>query len=76
MVGRLVDDRYRIVRRLARGGMAVVYVAQDLRLARTVALKMMYESLGHDHDFVRRFDVEARSAARLVHCLLYTSRCV
>ena len=67
MVGRLVDDRYRIVRRLARGGMAVVYVAEDLRLARTVALKMMYESLGHDPDFVRRFDVEARSAARLVH---------
>lgn len=67
LVGRVVDDRYRIVRKVARGGMATVYLADDLRLTRKVAVKVMHESLGSDQDFVDRFDREARAAARLSH---------
>jgi Serine/threonine protein kinase len=67
LVGHLVDGRYEVVRKLARGGMATVYLANDLRLTRTVALKIMHENLGSDADFVSRFDREARSAARLSH---------
>jgi eukaryotic-like serine/threonine-protein kinase len=67
MLGRVIDDRYQIVRKIARGGMATVYLANDLRLARTVAVKVMHENLGSDPDFVTRFDREARAAARLSH---------
>ncbi|PFG17554.1 serine/threonine-protein kinase [Propionicimonas paludicola] len=67
LVGHLVDGRYEVVRKLARGGMATVYLANDLRLTRTVALKIMHDNLGSDADFVSRFDREARSAARLSH---------
>ena len=67
MVGRVLDGRYQIVRRLARGGMAVVYLATDRRLARTVAVKVMHESLCGDPGFMARFDREARSAAGLSH---------
>jgi len=67
LVGHLIDGRYEVVRKLARGGMATVYLANDLRLTRTVALKIMHENLGSDADFVSRFDREARSAARLSH---------
>lgn len=67
LVGRIVDGRYRITRKLARGGMATVYVADDLRLTRTVAIKVMHENLGTDTDFVDRFDREARAAAGLSH---------
>jgi eukaryotic-like serine/threonine-protein kinase len=67
LLGRVVDDRYRITRKLARGGMATVYLADDLRLTRTVAIKVMHDNLGSDEDFVARFDREARAAARLSH---------
>jgi eukaryotic-like serine/threonine-protein kinase len=67
LLGRVVDGRYRITRKLARGGMATVYLADDLRLTRTVAIKVMHENLGSDPDFVARFDHEARAAARLSH---------
>ncbi|MBA3020495.1 Stk1 family PASTA domain-containing Ser/Thr kinase [Propionicimonas sp.] len=67
LLGRVVDGRYRINRKLARGGMATVYLADDLRLTRTVAIKVMHENLGSDSDFVARFDHEARAAARLSH---------
>ena len=67
LLGRVIDGRYRIVRRLARGGMATVYLADDLRLTRTVAVKVMHDNLGTDDDFVSRFDREARAAARLSH---------
>jgi len=65
LLGRLIDGRYRIERRLARGGMATVYQAVDLRLDRTVAIKIMHSVLADDADFVSRFVREAKSAARL-----------
>ncbi|MDT3343593.1 Stk1 family PASTA domain-containing Ser/Thr kinase [Microbacterium aquilitoris] len=65
LIGRLVDGRYRVRGRIARGGMATVYVATDLRLERRVALKVMHGHLSDDTVFQNRFIQEARSAARL-----------
>jgi eukaryotic-like serine/threonine-protein kinase len=70
LVGRLVDGRYEVMSRIARGGMATVYLAIDRRLDREVALKVMHPHLaaGTDgSDFVARFRREARAAARLTH---------
>ena len=55
LIGRLIDQRYRVTRRLARGGMATVYVAQDERLERPVALKVMHPYLAESDAFVERF---------------------
>ena len=65
LIGRLVDGRYRVRARIARGGMATVYVATDLRLERRIALKVMHGHLSDDSVFQSRFIQEARSAARL-----------
>ena len=67
LVGHLLDGRYQITARLARGGMATVYQALDIRLTRTVAVKVMHVGLGDDAEFARKFDREARAAARLSH---------
>lgn len=67
LVGRLVDGRYLVESRIARGGMATVYLAVDRRLDREIALKVMYPHLADDDAFVTRFIREARSAARLSH---------
>ena len=67
LVGHLLDGRYQITERLARGGMATVYRAVDTRLTRTVAVKVMHVGLGDDAEFARKFDREARAAARLSH---------
>jgi beta-lactam-binding protein with PASTA domain/tRNA A-37 threonylcarbamoyl transferase component Bud32 len=67
LVGRVVDGRYLVESRIARGGMATVYLALDRRLDREVALKVMHEHLAVDHEFVTRFVREARAAARLSH---------
>jgi serine/threonine-protein kinase len=67
LTGRLLDRRYRIGPRIARGGMASVYEATDLRLDRTVAVKVMHPGLGDDDEFAARFVREARAAARLSH---------
>ncbi|MBY6062332.1 Stk1 family PASTA domain-containing Ser/Thr kinase [Microbacterium esteraromaticum] len=65
LIGRLVDGRYRVRARIARGGMATVYVATDMRLERRIALKVMHAHLSDDSAFQSRFIQEARAAARL-----------
>ncbi len=67
LIGRLLDDRYLVGPRVARGGMATVYEATDTRLDRTVAVKVMHSGLGDDDEFSRRFRREAQAAARLAH---------
>jgi beta-lactam-binding protein with PASTA domain/tRNA A-37 threonylcarbamoyl transferase component Bud32 len=67
MIGRLLDGRYQVRSRIARGGMATVYVATDLRLERRVAVKIMHGHLADDSQYKARFIQEARSAARLAH---------
>ena len=67
LLGRLIDGRYQVRSRIARGGMATVYLATDLRLERRVALKVMHSHLADDTNFKSRFVQEARSTARLAH---------
>lgn len=67
MIGQLVHDRYRITGFIARGGMASVFTAQDTRLDREVAVKIMHHGLGDTDQFTERFQREAKSAARLNH---------
>jgi len=67
MIGRLLDGRYQVRSRIARGGMATVYLATDLRLERRVAVKIMHGHLADDSKFKERFIQEARSSARLAH---------
>lgn len=67
MIGRMIDQRYRVRSRIARGGMATVYLATDVRLERRVAVKIMHGHLADDQAFRERFIQEARSAARLSH---------
>lgn len=67
LVDEVLDGRYRVEQFIARGGMATVYRATDLRLDRTVAIKVMHPHLAADPGFVARFEREARAAARLSH---------
>ena len=67
VMGLVLEGRYRLEERLARGGMSTVYAATDLRLHKTVAVKVMAEHLAHDPTFVDRFTREARAAAMLSH---------
>jgi eukaryotic-like serine/threonine-protein kinase len=64
-IGQLLDGRYLVESQIARGGMATVYHARDVRLERTVALKIAHPELARDQEFVARFISEARSAAGL-----------
>jgi serine/threonine-protein kinase len=61
------NDRYELVRHVARGGMAQVYLARDLLLDRPVALKVLFPELSVDNSFVERFRREAQAAANLSH---------
>lgn len=65
LVGRVLEGRYRIDGRIARGGMATVYRGLDVRLDRVVAIKVMHPGLAEDADFLARFTREAKAAARL-----------
>jgi predicted Ser/Thr protein kinase len=64
--GDVIGD-LRIVARIGEGGMGVVYLAEDERLGRRVALKVIAPQIAHDPDFQERFEAEARSAAAIDH---------
>ena len=64
---RVLNDRYEIHRRLARGGMAQVYLARDRSLDRPVAVKELVPEFATDPSFVERFRREAQAAANLSH---------
>lgn len=66
-VGDVLEDRYRIETPIARGGMSTVYRCIDLRLGRSVAVKVMDEAYLDDAVFRQRFRREARSMAQLSH---------
>lgn len=63
--GSVLGGRYRLLRRLGRGGMAVVWAALDLRLRREVAVKILSDVLAGDDSYRRRFEREAQVAASL-----------
>ncbi|MGV0421285.1 protein kinase domain-containing protein [Corynebacterium simulans] len=66
-VGDILEDRYRVDRPIARGGMSTVYRCVDMRLGRAVAAKVMHEHYQDDPAFVKRFEREARAMAQLQH---------
>lgn len=64
---RIYNGRYELIRQIARGGTAQVYMARDLLLDRPVALKVLFPELSTDVSFVQRFRREAQAAANLSH---------
>jgi len=66
-VGSLLHYRYEIMERVGSGGMSVVYKAKDIKLGRYVAIKILKEEYCLDENFIKRFKVEAQSAASLSH---------
>jgi eukaryotic-like serine/threonine-protein kinase len=67
LVGRVFSNRYEILRPIAQGGMAEVFVAHDRLLDRQVALKALFPEYAREPSFVERFRREAQSAAGLSH---------
>jgi eukaryotic-like serine/threonine-protein kinase len=66
LVGRLIRGRYQIEKLVARGGMATVYLAEDNRLDRKVAIKVIHPHLANDQNFREKFVREAKIAAKAV----------
>ena len=65
--GKLLGNRYEIIEKIGNGGMATVYKATDKVLKRYVAVKILRDEYTTDEEFIRRFEAEAQSAARLTH---------
>ena len=65
--GRVLGNRYEIIEKIGNGGMATVYKATDLVLKRYVAVKILRDEFTTDEEFIRRFETEAQSAAKLTH---------
>ena len=65
--GKVLGGRYEIINKIGNGGMATVYRATDLVLKRYVAVKILRDEFTTDEEFIRRFETEAQSAARLTH---------
>ena len=65
--GMVVDERYRLERKIGSGGMADVWLAEDQELDRKVAIKILHDRFAQDKEFVERFRREAQSAAGLQH---------
>ncbi len=66
-IGRVLGARYRLVAAIGRGGMGHVYLADDVRLRRQVAVKLLHPALTGDSTFLRRFEAEAQAVAALSH---------
>jgi serine/threonine protein kinase len=66
-LARALEGRYEIIRLLGRGGMAAVFLAQDLVLERQVAIKVLPPDMTRDGELIVRFQREAKTAARLDH---------
>ncbi|HEU4681419.1 MAG TPA: serine/threonine-protein kinase [Gemmatimonadales bacterium] len=66
-LARTLEGRYEITRLLGRGGMAVVFLAEDLVLERQVAIKVLPPDMTRDAQLVTRFQQEAKTAAKLDH---------
>jgi serine/threonine protein kinase/beta-lactam-binding protein with PASTA domain len=67
MEGQVLDNRYELIEKIGGGGMAVVYKARCKLLDRFVAVKILRPEFTNDEEFVKRFRIEAQSAARLSH---------
>ncbi|HEY7072530.1 MAG TPA: PASTA domain-containing protein [Acidimicrobiales bacterium] len=66
-IGRVLGGRYRLLSPLGSGASAQVYLAEDVRLRRRVAVKLLHPGLADDESFLRRFRAEAQATAALSH---------
>ncbi len=66
-IGSVLQERYRIIERLAAGGMGIVYRGERLEVGKAVAIKFLHAWAARDEDFRKRFQVEARAMSRLTH---------
>src|SRR5438477_6469244 len=67
LVGALIGDRYRVLSRLGRGGMGVVYRVEHVMMKKELALKLLHPELSRLDEVAKRFEREAEAAARLDH---------
>ncbi|MFC3882622.1 Stk1 family PASTA domain-containing Ser/Thr kinase [Bacillus songklensis] len=67
LVGRRLNDRYKILKVIGGGGMANVYLARDVILDRDVAIKVLRLDFANDESFIKRFHREAQSATSIAH---------
>ena len=65
MIGQILGNRYRILREVGSGGMAWVYLAEDINEGRLVAVKVLYPQFGEDIAYIQRFNREAKLASSL-----------
>jgi beta-lactam-binding protein with PASTA domain/tRNA A-37 threonylcarbamoyl transferase component Bud32 len=65
VIGKVLNNRYKIIELIGRGGMAYVYKAQDLKLNRYVAVKILREEYTENEQFIKKFDRESQAAAGL-----------
>src|SRR3984885_7841460 len=67
LIGLVLSERYRIVRKLGEGGMGAVYQAEHALIEKRIALKILFPDLTRRTDLVARFLQEAKSASRIGH---------
>jgi serine/threonine protein kinase len=67
LLGRVISERYRVIRKLGEGGMGAVYLAEHIFIEKKVALKVLAPELSRREDLAKRFLQEAKSASRIGH---------
>src|SRR5262245_26961286 len=66
-VGRVIDSRYRVLRKIGEGGMGTVYAAEHVEIGKIVAIKILHPHYSTEQELVERFRREARAASRIGH---------
>jgi serine/threonine-protein kinase len=66
-IGRIIDERYRVLAKIGQGGMGLVYRVEHLRMGKIAAMKVLHSELALDRDLVKRFRREAEAVSRLTH---------
>jgi serine/threonine-protein kinase len=67
LIGRVLADRYHILKRIGEGGMGRVYLGEHVKMNRQCAIKVMSPALVNDAESAARFAREASNAARIIH---------
>lgn len=67
MTGKILNNRYKLEEQIGSGGMSIVYKALDLQASQTVAVKILRDELSDDAQLIKKFNVEAEAAKRLMH---------
>ncbi len=65
--GRVIDSRYRVIRKIGEGGMGTVYAGEHVEIGKDVAIKILHPAYSTQQDLVERFRREARAASRIGH---------